>query len=69
MHFALYAHFSFTHQIALMSFFTHFIHNNVSDKQKVQYFLNGAVSLTAENNIKLFLAVQKFIIDSKRFTK
>jgi len=52
-----------------MSLSAQLFYNNISDKQKVQYFLNGAVSLTAEINVKLFLAVQKFITDSKRFTK
>lgn len=57
------------HRIALMSLSAQLFHNNISDKEKVQYFLNGAVFLSTENNTKLFLEVQKFIIHSKRFSK
>jgi len=39
---------------------------DITNKRKV--FLNGSSSLTAKNNTKLFLEVQKFIIESKGFT-
>jgi len=42
--------------------------DNLSSKEKLDILLMGSINLTYDKNKSLFFAVQKYILNTKRFT-